>query len=114
MTSIYKILPRREWEAALKIGRYDGSPADLADGFIHFSTAAQAPETAARHFQGQNDLVVLVVEAEGLGAALKWEVSRGGARFPHLHGPLTCDKVLAARPAPLGEDGVPDLGPLIT
>lgn len=112
MNRIYKILSRREWELALAKGRFEGSAADLADGFIHFSTAGQASETARRHFRGQAGLVVLVVEAEGLGDALTWEISRGGELFPHLHGPLACDRVIEARPAPLGEDGTPGLGAL--
>lgn len=85
---------------------------DLADGFIHFSSADQARETARRHFRGQEDLMVLAVEAGALGGDLKWEPSRGGALFPHLHGPLDCASVIEARPAPLGADGVPDLGAL--
>ncbi len=113
MTRLYKILSRWEWEGALAKGRFEGSAADLADGFIHFSAAGQASETASRHFRGQADLVVLAVEAEALGGALRWEASRGGALFPHLYGPLACDRVIAAWPAPLGDDGTPDLGALI-
>lgn len=113
MTRIYKILPRREWEAALAPGRFEGSAVDLADGFIHFSGADQAVETARRYFTGQEDLFVLVVEAESLGEALRWEPSRGGALFPHLYGPLPCAQVIAARPAALKPDGEPDLGELV-
>ncbi len=105
-------MQRAEWEAARAAGVYAGSAIDLADGFIHFSAADQARETARRHFAGQEDLLVLTVDAEALGPALRWEPSRGGALFPHLHGPLRADQVSAARPAPLGPDGIPDLGPL--
>jgi uncharacterized protein (DUF952 family) len=112
MTRIYKILPRAEWEAAQATGAFLGSAVDLADGFIHFSAADQAEETARRYFAGQADLYVLAVEAEALGPALKWEPSRGGALFPHLFGPLPCDQVIEARPAPLRADGLPDLGDL--
>ncbi len=112
MTRIYKILSRREWEAALAVGRFEGSAVDLADGFIHFSGADQASETARRYFTGQADLMVLVVETESLGEGLKWEPSRGGALFPHLYGPLPCDLVVEARAAPLKADGEPDLGEL--
>jgi uncharacterized protein (DUF952 family) len=112
LTRIYKILSRSDWEAARASGRYGGSAVDRADGFIHFSTAGQAAETARRHFQGQDDLVVLTVNGAALGEALKWEPSRGGALFPHLYGDLPVDLVLAARPAPLDEGGVPDLGVL--
>ena len=78
---------------------------DLEDGFIHFSTAAQAPETAARHFAGQADLLLIAVEADALGSALRYEVSRGGALFPHLHAPLPLSAVRWAKPLPLGADG---------
>jgi uncharacterized protein (DUF952 family) len=109
---IYKILSRAEWTAARAAGTFAGSAVDHADGFIHFSTAAQTGETARRHFAGQPDLVVLEIEAEDLGAALVWEPSRGGDLFPHLYGMLPIDRVLATREAPLGADGVPflDLG----
>ena len=106
---IYKILPRADWAAACSSGRYEGSPVDRSDGFIHFSTAAQAPETARRHFAGQLDLVVLAVEAEALGAALRWEPSRGGDLFPHLYGALPADQVVAVSEAPLAADGIPQL-----
>lgn len=108
----YKILARAEWEAARAAGRYDGSAVDLKDGFIHLSTAAQAAETARRHFAGQTGLVVVELETDDLGPALKWEPSRGGDLFPHLYGPLDPAKALSVRGAPLGEDGVPDLGAL--
>ncbi len=112
MSLIYKILPRAAWDEALAAGRFDGSRVDLQDGYIHFSTAAQAQETAARHFRGQADLVVVAVEAEALGPALRWEPSRGGRLFPHLYAPL--DPVLAqgVTEAPLGANGIPDLGAL--
>jgi len=112
MTRIYKILPRADWGAAQGVGRFEGSAVDLADGYIHFSTAAQATETARRHFAGQDDLVVLEVEADDLGDALKWEPSRGGDLFPHLYGHLATGCVRAAHEAPLGPDGVPQVGPL--
>ena len=107
MTRIYKILPRADWAAAHEAGRYEGSPLDRADGFIHFSTAAQAQETARRHFAGQADLVVLEVEADDLGEALRWEPSRGGDLFPHLYAPLETALVRAVTEAPLGPDGAP-------
>ena len=94
---IFKILSRTEWERALADGWFLGSEVDAADGFIHFSTAAQVVETARRHFAGQRDLVVFSVDAEGLGSSLKWEPSRGGALFPHLYSPLECSNVIEAR-----------------
>lgn len=98
---IYKIFRAPEWADLQAKGTTRGAPVDLADGYIHFSTAAQAPETAARHFLGARDLVLVAVEAEPLGAALRWEVSRGGAEFPHLYRALDLDDVLWARPLPL-------------
>lgn len=112
MPRIYKILPRADWAAALEAGRFEGSAADRADGFIHFSTAAQAGETARRHFAGQAGLVVLEVEADDLGPRLRWEPSRGGDLFPHLYGPLDVARVRSVRDAPLDAAGVPDPGPL--
>ncbi|MET0605248.1 MAG: DUF952 domain-containing protein [Beijerinckiaceae bacterium] len=105
MTLIYKIAPASLWAEARDSGVFAGSPVDLADGYIHFSTREQAEETAARHFHGQRDLVLAAVEAEKLGAGLKWEPSRGGALFPHLYGPLAMSTVTWVRPLPLGPDG---------
>ncbi len=112
MSLIYKLLSRTEWEAALAKGRFDGSPVDLADGFIHFSTADQVNETARRYFSDRTDLMILVVEAKALGGALKWEQARGGALFPHLYRPLDCARAVVTRPAPLVADGTHDLGDL--
>ena len=112
MSRIYKILPRADWTAAHEAGRFEGSAVDRQDGFIHFSTGAQAQETARRHFAGQADLVVLEVEADDLGEALRWEPSRGGELFPHLYGSLEAGHVRYVTPAPLGEDGVPVIGDL--
>ncbi|MFC3711522.1 DUF952 domain-containing protein [Sphingoaurantiacus capsulatus] len=105
MTHIYKIMGRDEWAAAQAAGVYDGSAHDRRDGFIHFSTAEQAAETAAKHFAGRNDLLLLTIEMAGFGEALKWEPSRGGALFPHLYAPLPLDAVIAMRELPLGADG---------
>ncbi len=112
LTRIYKILTREAWDEALAQGEYRGSALDLTDGFIHFSTAGQAQETARRHFTGQAGLVVLSVDAEALGDALRWEPSRGGDLFPHLYAPLSCNLVLGVRAARLGRDGAPVLGAL--
>ena len=97
MTRIFKILGDADWERALSSGRFDGSAGDVTDGFIHFSTAEQLAETARRHFAGQADLVVLEVEGDTLGSALRWEPSRGGALFPHLYGPLDVTHVVSVR-----------------
>jgi uncharacterized protein (DUF952 family) len=106
---IYKILPRAEWDAAQAAGAFEGSAVDRQDGYIHFSTAAQAAETARRYFRGQRDLVVLEVEGDDLGLDLRWEPSRGGDLFPHLYASLICARVRAVHAAPLGADGAPQL-----
>jgi uncharacterized protein (DUF952 family) len=111
MALIYKIAPAALWREAEAKGLFTGAPVDLADGFIHFSTAAQARETAARHFAGQPDLLLVAVDTEGLGD-LRWEPSRGGDLFPHLYGPLALSAVAWVKPLPLGPDGThlfPDL-----
>lgn len=82
---IYKIMSKNEWSAFQEAGKFAGAAIDLADGFIHFSTAEQMIETAAKHFSGRDDLCIVWGEDIALGAALKWEVSRGGAEFPHLY-----------------------------
>ncbi len=102
---IYKIVPASLWRQAEARGRFDGAPVDLADGFIHFSTADQMRETAQKHFAGQADLLLVGIKAEALGAALKWEPSRGGALFPHLYAPLRLDAVRDVFPLSLGVDG---------
>ncbi len=102
---IYKIFKAPEWSALQALGETLGAPIDLADGFVHFSTAEQAGETAAKHFAGQQGLVLLALDGEALGAALKWEVSRGGAKFPHLYRALRLEEVLWCKPLPL-IDGV--------
>ena len=101
---IYHICRREEWEAAQSASSYGGSSQDAADGFIHFSTAAQVEESAARHRAGQSGLVLLAVDPEALGAALKWESSRRGALFPHLYGALPLAALRGAWDLPLGPD----------
>ncbi|MGQ3353383.1 MAG: DUF952 domain-containing protein [Phreatobacter sp.] len=105
MTTIYKISPRDAWQRAESAGRFTGAPVDLADGFIHFSTAAQVRETAAKHFAGAADLVLVAVDGAALGAALVFEPSRGGALFPHLYGDLPMSAVRWVKPLPMGANG---------
>ena len=102
---IYKIAPETLWREAEAKGSFTGAPIDIADGFIHFSTAAQARETAAKHFAGQSGLLLIAIDGARLGDALKYEVSRGGALFPHLYGVLELKNVLWVKPLPLGADG---------
>jgi uncharacterized protein (DUF952 family) len=105
MPLIYKICPEDLWREAEGTGAFSGAPIDIADGFIHFSTAGQAAETAAKHFSGQAGLVLVAVDEAALGEGLTYEVSRGGALFPHLYGPLPLSAVRWVRPLPLGPDG---------
>jgi uncharacterized protein (DUF952 family) len=100
VTTIYKICERTAWQEAQSAGLYRGSAVDRRDGFIHFSAAAQVGETAAKHFAGQTDLMLVAADGDALGAALKWETSRGGALFPHLYGALPVAAVRWARPLP--------------
>lgn len=103
---IYKIAPRDLWAQAEQAGIFSGAPIDIADGYIHFSTATQVRETAAKHFSGQQNLLLISVNASELGAALRFEVSRGGALFPHLYGKLPLTAVSKVEPLPLGDDGL--------
>ena len=110
---IYHMCREHEWRAAERGGSYGGSSQDIADGFIHFSTAAQIVESAAKHRAGQSGLVLLAVDPEALGAALRWEKSCGGQLFPHLHGKLSLEAVRRVTPLPLGADGLHVFRPLV-
>ncbi len=94
---IYKLLLPSEWAALQSNGTSSGAPIDLADGYVHFSTAAQVGETAAKYFAGIDGLMLLALPSEPLGTALKWEASRGGDLFPHLYGPLRMADVAWAK-----------------
>ena len=109
---VYKIVATREWAEARTAGVFKGAPVDRADGFIHFSTAEQAPGTAAKWFAGRDDLTLAAVDADALGEDLRWEPSRGGALFPHLYGPLPMSAVVWSRPLKLGPDGAHVFGSL--
>ena len=106
----FKILSRADWRAAVAEGRYDGSPVDLADGYIHLSAADQLAGTAAKHYAGQSDLMLIEVDLDALGETLIWEPSRGGALFPHLYGRLTTDSVRAARALTVTAEGEMRIG----
>ena len=102
---IYKIFRRDEWEVLSSVGQTDGAPIDLADGFIHFSTAAQVRETAAKHFADADGLWLAAIDDGALGDALRWETSRGGQLFPHLYRALRLCEVISCVPLPLGPQG---------
>lgn len=102
---IFKIFHRAEWNELNAKGETAGAPIDVADGYIHFSTAAQVAETAAKHFADQSDLVLVAVDADQLGAALKWEASRNNDLFPHLYRPLRLTDVAWDKALPLGASG---------
>lgn len=101
----FKILSRADWRAALAEGRYDGSAVDRADGYIHLSAADQLEATAAKHYAGQAELMLVEVDLTALGDALIWEPSRGGALFPHIYGPLPVAATRDARPLSVTADG---------
>ncbi|MGA7385741.1 MAG: DUF952 domain-containing protein [Methylocella sp.] len=113
MGLIYKIAPASLWRKAQDKGRFDGAPADIAGGYIHFSTAEQAEATAAKHFGGKDDLLLIAVDTERLGGGLRMERSRGGALFPHLYSCMPLDAVVWAKPLPLRPDGGHDFAGLL-
>ena len=95
MTSTaFKVLTAQQWAAFARDGEFVGAPVDLADGYIHMSTAAQLGETLAKHFAGQRGLVIAEIDLSGFGNTLRWEASRGGAQFPHLYAPLPLAAVI--------------------
>lgn len=108
-TTVYKILPREDWEAATPSGSYLGSPDDLRDGFIHLSAAPQLAGTVRKFFKGQSDLLLVSFRSKDLGNDLRWEPSRGGELFPHLYSPLPIRKALDIYELHLGEDGLPTI-----
>ena len=97
----YKILRAPEWEAFAAKGRFAGSPVDLADGYVHLSTAEQVQETAARHFAGEEGLMLLTLDKTRLDPMLRWEPSRGGALFPHLYRELAIEDVIFYQDLPV-------------
>ena len=112
--TIYKICHGSAWREAERCGAFRGSADDLRDGFIHFSTASQLEGTARKHFVGQIGLLLIAIDADGLGDALRWEVSRGGQSFPHLYGELDLGHVTAVLDMPARPDGyhdIPELAP---
>jgi uncharacterized protein (DUF952 family) len=114
VTTIYKICERTSWRLAEQTGTYGGSAVDARDGFIHFSTAAQLAGTMEKHFAGGCDLLLVAVEADRLGPALKWKSSRGGDLFPHLYAALPLSAVRWVKPLPdevAGRRVLPELAP---
>ncbi|TCM22147.1 uncharacterized protein (DUF952 family) [Novosphingobium sp. PhB165] len=101
----YKILTGEQLQQLLAEGVFTGAPIDKADGYIHMSTAAQAQETLEKHFSGQTGLALAAVDLDLLGDAVKWEVSRGGALFPHIYADLPLSAVVAHAPVTYAEDG---------
>jgi uncharacterized protein (DUF952 family) len=106
MPIIYKLCPSSLWREAEAAGVFHGMQIDFDDGYIHFSTGTQVRETARLYFAGREDLVLVAIDAEPLGEALKYEASRGGDRFPHLHAPLDLAAVVWVKELPLGSDGL--------
>lgn len=102
---IYKVVSRDLWEEAEKAKVFRGAPIDVEDGFIHFSTASQVAETVSKHFAGQDDLLIVEVDASLLGEDLRWETSRGGDQFPHLYADLPTSSVVSVLAIPLRIDG---------
>lgn len=105
MPTIYKICSTAAWREAETLGVFRGYGIDLDDGYIHFSTETQVAETAARHFAGEDDLILVAVDANRLGDALRWEPARSGDLFPHLYEPLAATDILWAKALPRGANG---------
>ncbi|MDE2405513.1 MAG: DUF952 domain-containing protein [Sphingomonadales bacterium] len=101
----YKILTGAQWAEWQARGTFAGAPVDLADGFVHLSDAGQVAGTLDKHFAGQDGLVLAAVDLAALGDLVKWEVSRGGALFPHVYGALPLAVVIAHGPVARGADG---------
>jgi uncharacterized protein (DUF952 family) len=101
----YKILLPAEWAALRRDGSFAGAPVDVADGYIHMSTATQLDDTLRKHFAGIDELYIAVVDLTALGPLVRWEPSRGGALFPHLYGKLPLDAVVAHGPLARHADG---------
>ncbi len=110
---VYKILPASLWRDAEKAGVFGGTEADLADGFIHFSTEEQIRETAQKYFAGQDGLLLIAADKDRLGGALRFVASGGGALFPHLYGTLPLDAVVFAKNLTLLPDGRHDFAGLL-
>jgi uncharacterized protein (DUF952 family) len=111
---IYKISPASAWREAERQGAFRGSPDDIRDGFIHFSTPSQVAETARKHFFGQAGLFLIAVDADALGDALRWEPSRNDELFPHLYGELDLGAVIGVQEMQVRSDGthdIPELAP---
>lgn len=108
---IFKICEHKEWQQAVAANSYSGSADDVRDGFIHLSSVQQLAGTAAKHFAGRDDLVLVAFDTEDLADSLRWEASRGGQEFPHVYGVLTPAAARWTKPLPLGLDGhdFPDL-----
>ena len=98
MTRVYKVAGREEWAAAERDGEFRGAEIDLKDGYIHHSDSAQVERTVELYFAHRDDLVLVALETEDFGPALKWEASRGGALFPHLYATLPLGRVVFAKP----------------
>jgi len=114
VTTIYKICERTAWRLAEQTGTFRGAAADLRDGFIHFSTATQLAGTLAKHFAGSRELLLVAVDADVLGVALKWEPSRGDELFPHLYAALPLTAVRWTKPVAdevCGQRAPPELTP---
>lgn len=102
---VFKICTENEWRQLNENGRFFGSPDDLRDGFVHLSGRDQVTRTASKFFAGRTDLMLLAINSDRLGNALRWETSTSGTTYPHLYAPLTLDAVAKATPLPLGPDG---------
>ncbi|MGE3691759.1 MAG: DUF952 domain-containing protein [Novosphingobium sp.] len=94
----YKVLTSGQFARWQAEDFFAGAPVDLADGFIHLSTAGQLSGTLDKHFAGQSGLVIAAIDLVMLGAAVSWEPSRCGDLFPHVYAKLPMAAVHAYGP----------------
>jgi uncharacterized protein (DUF952 family) len=99
---IFHIAERPVWEAV----RESGGPYEVSTrgltlaevGFIHASRdEAQARTVQQAFYADLDDLVLLVIDPEGLDVRHE---PVGDDVFPHIYGPLPIDAVIDVRPLP--------------
>ena len=85
---IFHIAEKSVWKACEQLDSYVPSEY-LDEGFIHCSKLSQVEKTANNYYKGRDDLVLLAIDAEKLGAAIRYENLTGGEEdFPHVYGEL--------------------------
>jgi uncharacterized protein (DUF952 family) len=102
---VYKIMSAAELKQMQRDGVFRGSPADIADGFIHLSCGSQLAATLDRHYSGVDGLMLVAVDLSRIGDTVRWEPARGGQLFPHIHGHLPIEAVVSVATVERTADG---------